>query len=112
MKFRFKLKGPKGTDPIVVTSWISTGKESDAREWAKIQMEAWQWTDGKILECAAEYVDPAITEKPKSAFDPDVPREYDERGLPILRLTEEDAQKLLAMKSTHPDVYVPEDDNL
>jgi hypothetical protein len=100
MKFRFKLKGPRGTDPITVTSWISTGKESDAREWAKIQMEAWRWTDGKILECAAEYVELKV--------------EYDERGLPIMKLTDEDIQKLLTLskESKVPDVYVPEDDNL
>ncbi len=112
MKFRFKLKGPKGTDPVAVTSWIASGKESDAREWAKLQMEAWLWTDGKVLECSAEYVDPKIVEKPKSAFDPDTPREYDERGMPIMHLTEEDIQKLLAMKSTVPDINVPEDDDL
>jgi hypothetical protein len=111
MKFRFKLKGPKGTDPVTVTSWIASGKESDAREWAKIQMEAWLWTDGKVLECAAEYVEPA---KPKSGLDPEAPVEYDERGLPILKLTEDDVARLVAMgkKSKIPDVYVPEDDNL
>lgn len=53
--FRFKLKsGRKGSEIAVCRAWISSGDEADAKAWARVQMDAWAWTDGKILECAAD----------------------------------------------------------
>jgi len=101
MRFRMRLRDPRRDEETVVNPWVASGKESDARSWAKAQMELWGWLNGVVLECAGEF-------EPKK----EAPVEYDERGLPILNLTQEDIQKLLAIPKTVPDVSVPEDDDL
>jgi hypothetical protein len=105
MNFRFKLKsGVKGSDIVSTIAWIASGKEADAREWAKVQMKAWGWEDGKILECAVEYMAPVATQKK--------PYKLDERGLPIMELTDGEIQKLVAMSKSTPDIDCPGDDDL